>query len=451
MSDNSYLTIGDLVFTWRYQVPTFVTFLFKDEDILIEREAPLPPMPGEEPVEVDPDELALVEAGFRTTVAAAKAVLDEYGYTVEFFADVYASFRDELDARVREAVGDDIAQKSSEPLTDQATDAAIEAHMARSRGGPLDDLRAFTAFLRRAIETDLRIEPFLADVTLGQSGQTVSARDYLRFRRESLTDFDSLQMLAVSRADRVPADVMRALALFDEGYVYLYPEVISLLYTRLVLDAMDDDAPVVLDVRQVVETEAEVRALHSDLAHELLHKVEVYQRVFRALSERAEDVQDRYARSQVRSGLSELATAPDAQHKGEALERLMAAVFSLSPALQVVARNYSTDDEEIDLVVKNNVARPFWQGLGSALIFVECKNWTARVGAPEVRNFEVKLQNHQPVTRVGILVAPNGFTSEATNAVKRSSRDPYTLVLVTGEDLATLRMAPNVCSTGSSA
>jgi hypothetical protein len=195
-------------------------------------------MPGEEPVEVDPDELALVEAGFRTTVAEAKAVLDEYGYTVEFFADIYASFRDELDARVREAIGDDIAQNSSEPLTDQATEAAVEAHMARSRGGPLDDLRAFTAFLRRAIETDLRIEPLLADVTLGQSGQTVSARDYLRIRRESLTDFDSLQMLA----DRVPADVMRALALFDEGYVYLYPEVISLLYTRLVLDAMDDDA-----------------------------------------------------------------------------------------------------------------------------------------------------------------------------------------------------------------
>ncbi len=266
----------------------------------------IPPMPGEEPVEVDPDELDLVEAGFRTTVAAAKAALDEYGYTVEFFADIYASFRDELDARVREAVGDDIAQKSSEPLTDQAIDAAVEAHMAHSRGGPLDDLRAFTAFLRRAIETDLRIEPFLADVKLGQTGQSVSARDYLRFR------------------------------------------------------------------------------------------------------------------------------------KGEALERLMAAVCSLSPALQVVARNYSTDDEEIDLVIKNNVSRPFWQGLGSPLIFVECKNWTARVGAPEVRNFEVKLQNHQPVMRVGILVAPNGFTSEATNAVKRSSRDPYTLVLVTGEDLGDL-------------
>jgi restriction endonuclease Mrr len=223
--------------------------------------------------------------------------------------------------------------------------------------------------------------------------------------------------------------------LFDDGYIALYPEVVSLLYSRLVLDAMPDDAMVELDVQQVVETEADVRALHSDLAYELLHKVDVYERVFRALSAREEDVQDRYARTQVRNSLASLQRAGDAQAKREALESLMAAAFSIKPQLQVVERTYSTGDEEIDLIVKNNVARPFWQSLGSPLIFVECKNWTAPVGAPEVRNFEVKLQNHTPMTRVGILVAPGGFTSEAINAIKRSSRDPYSIALAKREDL----------------
>ena len=96
----------------------------------------------------------------------------------------------------------------------------------------------------------------------------------------------------------------------------------------------------------------------------------------------------------------------------------MAALFSISPQLQVVQRTYSTGDEEIDLIVKNNVSRPFWQSLASPLIFVECKNWIARVGAPEVRNFEGKLQNHTPMTRVGMLVAPGGFTSEAVAAIQ---------------------------------
>jgi hypothetical protein len=136
--------------------------------------------------------------------------------------------------------------------------------------------------------------------------------------------------------------------------------------------------------------------------------------------------------------LTNLERAGDAQSKGEALESLMASAFSIRPNLQVVERTYSTGDEEIDLVVKNNVGRPFWQSLGSPLIFAECKNWTAPVGAPEVRNFEVKLQNHTPMTRVGILVAPGGFTSEAVNAIKRSSRDPYSIALAAREDLEQL-------------
>ena len=182
----------------------------------------------------------------------------------------------------------------------------------------------------------------------------------------------------------------------------------------------------------MIETEAEIRSMHTDLAYSLLQKVDVYERVFRALSSREEHVQDRYARTQVRQALVTLGDATGAQAKGEALEALMAAAFSIKPQLQVVDRRYSTGDEEIDLLVKNNVARPFWQGLASPLIFVECKNWVAPVGALEIRNFEIKLQNHAPMARVGILVASGGFTSEAFNAIKRSSRDPYTLALATG-------------------
>ena len=57
MSENSYLTIGELVFTWRYQIPTFVTFLFKEEDIRIGAKTRYR-LPGRRPVEIDPDETA---------------------------------------------------------------------------------------------------------------------------------------------------------------------------------------------------------------------------------------------------------------------------------------------------------------------------------------------------------------------------------------------------------
>jgi hypothetical protein len=54
----------------------------------------------------------------------------------------------------------------------------------------------------------------------------------LRYRRSDLADFETLHMLTIDRADRVPASVLRPMMLFDEGYIFQFPEVVSLLYTR---------------------------------------------------------------------------------------------------------------------------------------------------------------------------------------------------------------------------
>ena len=436
MGSYSQLAIGEIVFTWKYHVPTFLTFLFSEDDFFIEREEIVLDSADDEP---PPEEPYVEKAGYRTSVAKAKAVLDEYGYTVPFFADIYDSFRSALNAHVEEILHDELGQRLGPDPTDQELHARVDAHLSAAPNSASGDLDAFTTFLRQAISTDLRMEPFLEDLVFdqgpGKPPLRVPVKEDVRYRRTDLADFETLHMLILNRADRVPANVLRPMMLFSENYIFEYPEVLSLLYTRLVLDAVPDNALVELDVSDVLETEEEIRSMHTDLAHELLHKVDVYERVFRALSAREEYVQDRYARAQVRNQLATLRQSTGAQAKGEALEALMAAAFSISPQLEVVQRNYSTNDEEIDLIVKNNVARPFWQGLGSPLCFVECKNWTAPVGAGEIRNFEVKLQNHAPLARVGILVAPGGFTAEAFTTVKRSSRDPYTLALVTRDDL----------------
>src|SRR4051812_25493462 len=74
MGSYSRLSIGAIVFQWKYHVPTFLTFVFKAEDFFIEREAPAS---EEEPI--DPEDLYIEKGGYRTSVAEAKAVLDEYG------------------------------------------------------------------------------------------------------------------------------------------------------------------------------------------------------------------------------------------------------------------------------------------------------------------------------------------------------------------------------------
>ena len=115
------------------------------------------------------------------------------------------------------------------------------------------------------------------------------------------------------------------------------------------LDASPDDDLVEPELSDIVETEPELRSLRADLQSDLALKVEVYDRVFRVLSAQEEHVQDRYARARVRTALGELAEAPTPQAKGEVLESLMAAVFSIKPHLQVIERNFDVPYRTFDI------------------------------------------------------------------------------------------------------
>ena len=205
--------------------------------------------PAEVGVEVDPDELE--KGGYRTTVARAKAVLDEYGYTVPFFAEIYESFRHDLTEQVRDLLDDEIGGVLAPDPDEAELRTRVDAHLSVPPNTAIGDLEAFTAFLREAIEKDLKMEPFLEDRIIDRGPDQPPLRmpvtDAVRYRSSDLADFDTLHMLILDRAARVPSGVLRAMMLFSDDYVYEYPEVLSLLYTRLMLDATPDDALVELD------------------------------------------------------------------------------------------------------------------------------------------------------------------------------------------------------------
>jgi hypothetical protein len=100
-----------------------------------------------------------------------------------------------------------------------------------------------------------------------------------------------------------------------------------------------------------------------------------------------------------------------------------------------VDKRVSTGDEEIDLIVKNNIDRPFWLAFNTPLFFIECKNWISPVGVTELRNFEMKMINHSKLTKIGFLVSLNGFTRGIESELKRAGREDYHIVLLEGTDL----------------
>ncbi|MBN1762309.1 MAG: restriction endonuclease [Methanomicrobia archaeon] len=121
--------------------------------------------------------------------------------------------------------------------------------------------------------------------------------------------------------------------------------------------------------------------------------------------------------------------------KGKLLEDFASLLFSFDEGLKVDSQNFRTKDEEIDLLLKNKFEDHFWVQLNSPYIFVECKNWSSKVGSDEIKKFKGKLEDHRNLCRVGFFISINGFTKGDDIALIRAASQDKILSLIAGEDI----------------
>lgn len=126
----------------------------------------------------------------------------------------------------------------------------------------------------------------------------------------------------------------------------------------------------------------------------------------------------------------------NAQQKGKAFEDFLKNLFNSVDGLQV-ANIEQAEDEQIDLVIKNNINKPFWINLGSAIIVGEAKNWTKKTGAEVLNNLDGKINNHESVCQMGIVIALNGFSSATTQTQTRKG-PKHVIVKIEGDDISNL-------------
>jgi hypothetical protein len=212
------------------------------------------------------------------------------------------------------------------------------------------------------------------------------------------------------------------------------PDVVDLLWFRLLLRASARVADVIYELDDII-ADSEAARVRAEAVEEAAAARAFHDRIFRILMERDSGLRGGIARALATDLLERSAEPQTASAKGRLLEDLTEAIFASDAGFVIQSKNVNRGDEEVDLIVRDNVAEPFWIGLHSPLLFVECKHWSKRVGAMELRDFEGKLRNHGQLVRIGILVAPGGITRECREAARRMSRDTFTVVLVTEEDL----------------
>jgi ActR/RegA family two-component response regulator len=138
--------------------------------------------------------------------------------------------------------------------------------------------------------------------------------------------------------------------------------------------------------------------------------------------------------AELRAMWARVRTEPDRNRKGKLLEDLIELLFRATPGFGRVTTRLDNGTEEIDVKVENRSEDPTWKNEGAYLLG-ECKNWSSRCGANEVRAFRAKFSAKYHRVRTGFLIAPGGFTKEVHEDVRSHKAGTILIILVDAPDL----------------
>jgi len=430
---HSTVKIGKISQSYRGIIPDFYTFFFKKDHYFFKKDAE------------DPDYYR--EVGYRTTCGEALALLQSYGYTIEFFSQVYEFFYQDLVAELKVWLGRQIGKQIAEGVDpdseiDRLVTEYISLHSSKSKTQELLD---FVDHIRSLFSSDFIVPPFNRPHRYGPSVQE-AAEYFSSISKYGVIAVDELRDYVFAHYQLFPQWILMIWILFDPNYFYAYdeyPEITEFMYIRLLLEASSPKEEFKLEVSEIInddlqeneDPEEYLQSLHFDLSQNIIRKIGLYNRVFQALFKNEDDLRNQYVKVRCRDLLYSCEQAVSNNEKGRVLEDLTEVLFTSNNYLALVDKRVSTGDEEIDLVIQNNINRPFWIAFHSPLFFVECKNWKNSASAADLRNFEGKLRNHSKLAKIGFFVCLGGFTSEVFSELKRMSRDTQHIVLITKDDI----------------
>ncbi len=184
-------------------------------------------------------------------------------------------------------------------------------------------------------------------------------------------------------------------------------------------------------------TNEAVNRAFSNGASDYLEKTEPLEALLRAklpdlvaASERALGEEDRGAQeAALTEAWKRARTDTNPQAKGAALEETVKRIFESIPGFAHARTNASNRLEEIDVLVTNRSADPFLGRQGDFIV-VECKNWSASVGVPEVDRLLSKLRNRYDRSRLGLCVAMNGFSTTVAEYLRGKGHGDHPILLL---------------------
>lgn len=427
MGFDTYVDVGDRTLTeYRKQSGDLPRFLFELSDVVI--------------VGGDDDEPP-TSVTFETTAEGALAALDAQGFgwnaCVAAYAAVGAGWGAEAFLSGMYAME---AYSAGSGVTEDEADRIAEGRLAAQRGSTAeDDLVILGKLLADAWLDPATDEPlFLHEFLYGE-------------RPERSSSTISPVIGAANRASLPPLPPARAAealaGLFQEARLVAWPILMTIF-----LHHLPSDTPVRYVLTEAIDefgmdnlpaAEAYIEEYWRGTGEAVADYARNLGVLFGVLADFKSRLGSQYWFGQAIAALDHLealnvdrSTSTNKQ-RGDALERLVEALFNAEgPELVVAEKNFRTEEEEVDLVLRSNLPDPFWAAQKSPYWFVECKNWSTPVGVPEIRIFESKMDDRKSTVRVGVFVSTNGFYTTAVERLKSAQvKDIGLIYAITLEDI----------------
>ncbi|MCZ2814914.1 restriction endonuclease [Modestobacter sp. VKM Ac-2984] len=428
MGYDTSLSVGDsILLMWRKHASHLPRLLFRHDQVVIED---LPIVVDDEGVETGG-----ITVQYRTTAADALATLEEAGVGWNATVAAYA------DTRVH---GTSVGMLWAQQHFSKA-DAATQERMIEEfkRLPPEVDLDALGATLA-SLWADSEAEDLPLFEEISYDGQIESPTMTSMPIYDRAANLDGVNPFAAVRATESWS------VLYREAPLLAWPMLVCVLLRHLepsvnvVLDLTDDAAE--YDYGSSVADAAEYATDYWTWTTEALaSSARTMSRLFSVLASFDSKLAPEFwfARAAGLYGqLKDLASVKEStttKARGDALELLVDALLRTEePQLQVIERNFRTREEEIDVLLSNGLADPFWIAQSSPLILIECKNKDEKASVVDLRVFESKIDDRGAVCKIGIFVSMSGFAKTFLDRLKTFQGEKGIIFALSGDDLKQL-------------
>ncbi len=424
--------IGPCEWSFKYQVPHFLIFIFDEEEFYFDEEI------------VDGELQYYNFLGYRTTGEAVLKKLDKYGFDFNFLEEIYREFEEDIESLYSDAIeeapymncifnynedySEEEIEKYSSDKIGQISKSAYDQFFDENRS----DIEIFVDFLNICSDTE-KFKLFI--LKMAEMGASFPrGNEDSPFKPDGNDLIDNIWSFATNYILYLPPEIVKVaefLFLLEDDF----PDIVGFFFARTILSVYDSNITVEVDLSDIIEPIEDAQNMHQWIQDEILRKINLYNKTFRCLTSGDQALHQIFIKQKLSKSIVELSQISDKYEKGKNFEDFIRQLFSINPEFIFFDSNVNLKDEEIDLIYRNNSNRPFWMSFHSPQIFIECKYWQKRVEAKHFGIFEGKLIDHSNLCKIGIFISMSGFTSGFNEKLKRMGRDDHTIILISGDDI----------------